>query len=94
MNEIIELIGTTLAITLMLSSVLFALMVWLFSDSSKLTAVEKNSWYYWNKEVLIKSASDKQFSLIWILASTQKLSLIGLALFILVALATEYAINT
>jgi len=89
-----EVIGTTLTVAVMLSSVLLALMIWLFSDSSKLTTVEKNSWYYWNKDVLLKSIQSKQASLIWLLVRIQKFSLLGLSIYLLAALVVKYGNNT
>ena len=94
MNEILELIGSVLALAMMISSVLLGLLVWLFTDNSKLTIAEKSSWYYWNKEILLKSIPSRQASLIWVLSKAQKISLILLVAFMPFVLVVKYVLNT
>jgi hypothetical protein len=94
MAEFIDLIVIGLLVVVVGSSLLFGAMVFTFTDKSKLSAVERNTWFYWNKDVLFKSAQPEKRSLLWVLARLQKYSLFWGIVFAIVVTLVKYASNT
>ena len=83
MADFIDWLAAGLIVAFIGSSLLFGAMILLFTDKSKLSAVERNTAaFYWNKEILFKSARADKRHLIWWLATAQKYSLYGVLTYV------------
>lgn len=72
MSDLLEVIFNIFLIFAAGFSIVFAIAVFMFSKKSKLDDIERNTWYYWNKEILLKSAVVGKGQTLWILSRLQK----------------------
>jgi hypothetical protein len=87
MSDLLGVLLSTLLILAVGLSLAFAIAVFMYTDRSKLNEIEKNTLcYWWDKEILFKSAVSGKGQTLWALSRLHKYGSIYFIIYVVIGL--------